>query len=246
MSATPAATDAFRARYQREVLPPHYSALRHIGLVIVVGLGGIAVSLWLAAPHWRWTDLWIVPATVLIANTVEYFAHRGPMHHRRRGLHALHLRHTGRHHHYFTEQAMHFESLRDFHAVLFPPVLLLFFGGIAAGLGGVAALFLPRSVAALFVATALAYYLLYEVLHFLYHVPPAWRAGRLPGVRTLARLHRLHHDPRRMQQVNFNLTLPLWDWLAGTLYTGPSHGADARTVSNPTDRPLEDARREHA
>jgi hypothetical protein len=188
-----------------------------VALVAAAGLAGIGLALWLAGPALSWHDAWIVPVTVLIANAVEYLAHRGPMHHRRPGLQPLHTRHTGRHHRYFTAEAMHFESARDFHAVLFPPVLLLFFGGIAASLGLLASLVLPRATAALFVATALAYYLLYELLHFLYHVPAHWRAGRWPVVRTLARLHRLHHDPRRMQQRNFNLVFPLCDWLAGTL-----------------------------
>ncbi|MFZ5543235.1 MAG: sterol desaturase family protein [Pseudomonadota bacterium] len=211
---------AFRDEYRRGLLPARYCGACHVMLVLAVGSSGIALALWWASAMWQPRDLWTVPLTLLIANVVEYLAHRGPMHHRRRGLHALHTRHTGRHHRYFTDEAMHFESVRDFHAVLFPPVLLLFFGGIAVALGVVAALFLPAASAALFVATALAYYLLYELLHFLYHVPPQWRAGRLPGVRWLARLHRLHHAPRHMQQRNFNLVFPLCDWLVGTLDSG--------------------------
>jgi sterol desaturase/sphingolipid hydroxylase (fatty acid hydroxylase superfamily) len=165
-------------------------------------------------------DLWILPATVLLANVVEYCAHRGPMHHPRLGLKALHRRHSGLHHRYFVADVMHFDSSRDFHAVLFPPVLLLFFGGVTVALGSLAALVLPLSQAALFVATAIAYYLVYELLHFLYHVPPQWGVARMPVVRSLARLHRLHHDRRHMQQRNFNLVFPLCDWLAGTLDTG--------------------------
>jgi hypothetical protein len=225
MTDTPlpcAAPAAFREAYRREVLPPRYCGACHVVLVALVGAAGITAALWWASATWRWSDLWVVPLTLLVANTVEYLAHRGPMHHRRRGLGALHTRHTGRHHRYFTGRAMHFGAVQDFHAVLFPPVLLLFFGTVTVALGGLAAVFLPPAAAALFVATALGYYLLYELLHFLYHVPPQWRAGRLPGVRWLARLHRLHHDPRHMQQHNFNLVFPLCDWIAGTLHTGTS------------------------
>lgn len=213
-------TQRFREQYRSEVLPTGYSGWRHVALVAVVGPAVIAASLVLASRSWRPADFWVVPATLLIANLVEYLAHRGPMHHRARGLTLLHLRHSSRHHRYFTAKAMTFESTRDFHAVLFPPVLLLFFGGIAALLGVLATLLLGTAGGALFFATSMGYYLLYEVLHFLYHVPPQWPVARLPGVRWLARLHRLHHDPPHMLLCNFNLVFPLCDWVAGTLDSG--------------------------
>lgn len=216
----PDKTAAFRAEYRAAILPPGYSGMAHVLLVLGVAGGGITAALAVAVARGSWRDAWIVPLTLVVANVVEYLAHRGPMHHRVGALQALHTRHSGRHHRFFVAEAMPFESVGDLHAVLFPPVLLLFFGAIACGLGALVALVAPTSVAALFVASALGYYLLYEVLHFLYHVPPHWRAARWPGVRWLARLHRLHHDPRRMQHANFNLVFPLCDRLAGTLDQG--------------------------
>lgn len=221
-------TRSFRGRYQQEVLPNGYAGWRHVALVVGVGVGVIATALWYAASRWQAIHFWVIPATVLIANTVEYAAHRGPMHHRVRGLKLLHLRHSSRHHRYFNDRAMHFESARDFHAVLFPPLLLLFFGAIAAALGALGTLLLPPAAAALFVATAMGYYLLYELLHFLYHVPPDWAVGRLPGVRWLGALHRRHHAPDVMLHRNFNLVFPLWDWLAGTLDTGATREVPLR------------------
>jgi len=230
-ASVPSKTAAFRAEYRAEVLPAGYSGVAHVLLVLGVAGGGIGAALALAvARGGSWRDAWIVPLTLVVANVVEYLAHRGPMHHRTAVLHALHTRHSGRHHRFFVAEAMPFEGVRDLHAVLFPPVLLLFFGAIATGLGALVALFQPLPVAALFVASALGYYLLYEVLHFLYHVPPHWAAARWPGVRWLARLHRRHHDPRCMQDVNFNLVFPLCDRLAGTLDAGdaPAAAADSR------------------
>lgn len=220
-AALPPAVAAYRAQYRREVLPARYSGIGHVALVLLLAGGGIAAAVAFALARGTLADAWIVPLTLVVANVVEYLAHRGPMHHRRPGLQALHARHTGRHHRFFVAGAMTFEGARDFHAVLFPPVLLLFFGGIAAGLGALVALVLPAATAAWFVATALAYYLLYELLHFAYHLPPDAPLARWPGVRTLARLHHRHHDPRCMQQVNFNLVFPLCDVIAGTLDTRP-------------------------
>ena len=231
--SVPSKTAAFRAEYRADVLPPRYSGAAHVALVLVAAGGGIAAALAFALAHGaRWADGWIVPLTFVVANAVEYLAHRGPMHHRTKALAALHTRHSRRHHRFFVDAAMPFESARDFHAVLFPPVLLAFFGAIACGLGALVALVAPTGVAALFVASALGYYLLYEVLHFLYHVPAHWRVARLPGVRWLARLHRVHHDPRRMQQANFNLVFPLCDRLAGTLDTGAAAAPADPTIDS--------------
>jgi sterol desaturase/sphingolipid hydroxylase (fatty acid hydroxylase superfamily) len=232
-TTVPTKTAEFRATYRAEVLPPRYSGAAHVALGLAIAGGGIAAALAFALVHGaRWSDGWIVPLTFVVANLVEYLAHRGPMHHRTRVLAALHTRHSGRHHRFFVADAMPFESMRDFHAVLFPPVLLLFFGAIACGLGALVALVAPAGVAALFVASALGYYLLYEVLHFLYHVPSHWRVGRLPGVRWLARLHRVHHDPRCMQEANFNLVFPLCDRLAGTFDAGDATAPAVATTAS--------------
>ena len=68
-----------------------------------------------------------IPATFLYANLAEYLGHRGPMHHPAGFLRLIYERHTLQHHRFFTDEAMQFDSSRDFHAVLFPPVLMVFF-----------------------------------------------------------------------------------------------------------------------
>ena len=65
--------------------------------------------------------------------------------------------------------------------------------------------------------TALAYFLNYEVLHLLYHLPDAHPLARLPLLPTLRRLHHTHHDPELMTRRNFNITYPLGDWVFRTL-----------------------------
>ena len=112
------------------------------------------------------------------------------------------------------------DSPRDFRALLFPPVLVVFFFGL---FGVPVWLLLDAAVSAnvawLFVASALAYFLNYEILHTAYHLPPTHWLARLPGVSRLAWLHRAHHDPRLMASRNFNISYPLCDWLFGTLHS---------------------------
>ena len=85
------------------------------------------------------------PVTFLYCNVAEYLGHRGPMHHETRFLTGIFQRHTMEHHSFFTDQAMTFESQRDYSAVLFPPILLVFFFGFfAVPLGGILYLLVGR------------------------------------------------------------------------------------------------------
>ena len=85
----------------------------------------------------------------------------------------------------------------------------------------VAALAGGLPLAGIFYAAAISYFLFYEVLHALYHVPPAalqrWGIGRPGSVFARLRAHHgHHHDPRRMSHANFNVTVPLADTILGT------------------------------
>ena len=212
----PESVELFRTTYRAREIGPHYSGWLHFAFTSIGSLSAIGFALSrLAEPSvLEWLT---VPATFVVANFGEYFGHRGPMHHRRRGLGLLFQRHTLQHHRFFTADAMTCESTRDFKMVLFPPVMLLFFlGALAAPIGlGLFALF-GSNVGWLFVATAVAYFLSYEWLHFAYHQPPASAIGRLPGLAALRRHHAVHHDPRRMQRWNFNITFPIADRVMGT------------------------------
>lgn len=222
MRAVPEAVARFRDDYRAQQIGPRYRGWLHFGVTTTGALAAIAAALAMVdAPSLL--ELATVPASLLLANVGEYFGHRGPMHHRRKGLALLHLRHTLQHHRFFTDAAMQVEHSRDFHMVLFPPVMLLFFLGLlATPVGALLWWTLGRNVGALFVASAVAYFLSYEWLHFAHHQPPESFIGRLPGLARLRRLHSVHHDPRCMSRYNFNITFPICDRIFGTYRREPS------------------------
>ena len=160
-----------------------------------------------------------VPLTFLYCNLAEYLGHRGPMHHRTRFLAGVFQRHTVEHHSFFTDELMSFESPRDYRAVLFPPLLLVFFFGFfAVPVGAILYFLVSPNVCFLFVFTAILYYLNYELLHFSYHLDPGSWLGGLPLIRRLRGNHVLHHRKSLMTRYNFNITYPICDRLFGTLY----------------------------
>lgn len=211
-----ARTQAFRDDYARRVAPPGYHGGRHALFVALCGGGMFA---WTAS-RLSVADLarfwWLIPATLVVANIVEYLAHRYLMHRDTRLLHAMYLRHTVRHHRYFTRDDIEVTHHRDLHAVLFPPLLLFFFALVALVVAAAVGLALGRAAGILFFALSLAYYLAYEVLHLLAHWPQHGAVMRFAPLRRLLRHHRLHHAPQVMNQGNYNIVFPLGDWLFGT------------------------------
>lgn len=217
MTLVPDSVRRFRDEYRATEIPRRYRAGAH--LIFTFGVGSLA----LAACLWQLDTVrpleWLaVPLALAYANVAEYVGHRFPMHRPFRGLGLVYRRHAGQHHRFFTDEAMLIDASRDLRAVLFPPVLVLFFFGVFGTPAWFALSWLVSdNVAWLFVASALAYFLNYEVLHLAYHLPvDHWLARRWLVVR-LRWLHRLHHDHRLMAHANFNITYPVCDWLFGTL-----------------------------
>jgi hypothetical protein len=207
---------AFRTQYRKDNVGPHYSGWLHFAFTTV---GALAIALFAVAHlHAVRTGEWLVlPASFLFANVAEYFGHKGPMHRPAALLRILFQRHTLEHHRFFTNQAMYYESSRDFKMVLFPPAMLVFFFGlIATPLALALYVGVSHNAAWLFVTVAAGYYLTYEWLHFAYHLNPASWVGRLPFMGALRRHHTQHHDPALMGRYNFNITFPICDWVFGT------------------------------
>ena len=212
-----ASVQDYREQYRREHIPARYRGWLHLAFTFGVGSAAIVVCV-LQLAHVRPLEWLALPLTVLYANLAEYWGHRGPMHHRRRGLGLVYERHTRQHHRFFTDQAMPIDGLRDLRAVLFPPVLMAFFlTAFALPAWLLLAWIATPNVAWLFVATSLGYFLNYEFLHLAYHLPPGHPVARLPLVGRLKRLHEAHHDPRLMASYNFNITYPIGDALFRTL-----------------------------
>jgi len=228
----PAAVAAFRSEFRRDHIGPRYHGWLHLGFTAGLCLL-VITACWAWLQDIRPLEWLTIPVTCLYANLVEYFGHRGPMHHPVRGLGLIYERHARQHHRFFRDDLMAFDSSRDFKAVLFPPVLIVFYLlAFAMPAGLILAWLFSDNVALLFVITAVAYFLNYELLHFAYHTAPESWVARLPLMPRLRRLHTLHHRPSLMQRYNFNITYPVGDVLFGTLYRQPT-GCEGSRQTDP-------------
>lgn len=216
MTELPASVAAFRARHRAHDIGPRYRGWLHFATTTLGSAAVIAFCAWRVVEP-TVIELAMIPVIFLFANLVEYFGHRGPMHHRSARLAILFERHAQQHHRFFTHDAMEAESPRDFQMVLFPPVMLVFFLGGVAPLGALIGALATPNIGYLFVAVGFSYFLLYEWMHWAYHQPST---GWIGGNRLIARLrrhHLVHHDLAQMTSVNFNITFPIGDALFGTL-----------------------------
>ncbi len=209
----------FVRRYVRCEPPGWYRGWAHFWLTSCATVGAIAVCL-IRVSDATWLEWLTVPVTLLYANVAEYLGHKGPMHRPWPFLSVI-FRHTTIHHRFYTRDQMEYAGPRDFHALLLPPSMLVFFFGLfAVPVGALLYVLASPNVAYLFVASALAYFIAYEWLHFCYHAPRGSPLLKIPFMLRLRHHHLVHHDPRLMSRYNFNITVPLLDWMLGTTYVG--------------------------
>jgi hypothetical protein len=197
-------------------IPRSYSGAVHFASVVGLALSALAfVSAFVR--NVRPLEWSIVPIGFVVANGVEWIVHRGPLHHPTRFGRLLYQRHTLTHHVAFTHEAMSIRSWRELRFVLFPLYALPLFMVLVIPLSLAAWWVVSRNAAALFFATSVGYFLLYEICHTSYHLPAEHPVSRTRIVRWLRRHHQRHHQLDRMLDGNFNVSIPLFDALLGTM-----------------------------
>ncbi|POA57297.1 MULTISPECIES: SRPBCC family protein [unclassified Pseudomonas] len=212
-------TQHFRQQY-RAAVSPRYNPWLHGGFVLAYGLLCIGL-LWSTLNRVQPLEWLAIPLALLFFNLCIYVVHRWLGHHKRRLGRLFYARHTGDHHSFFTPGLMAYEGLRDWRVILFPAWLIVLHSLLfALPLWGLLRLW-NANVAALFASCTLIGYLAYEIFHACEHLPAGHPLARLPWIRQMRRLHELHHRRELMQERNFNIVLPLMDWLFGTLYWQP-------------------------
>jgi hypothetical protein len=206
-----------RARSLAEI-PWWYSPYGHLAATTGIGFAVLVVStIFLARNDVKWTDVLVVPAVMLLANFYEWRVHKYVLHNRFWPFEVIYDKHTPMHHMIYVEDDMALRSKQEFRLVLIP----------AAGVLGIVLAAAPVAIAIshlwsssagwFFLLTASLYMVSYEVLHLCYHAPKDSFIGRRKIIEHLRAHHAKHHDPRYMQRYNFNVTVPLFDWIMGTM-----------------------------
>ena len=210
--------DAVRAEVLARI-PRWYSPWAHLAFPSLVGLGFMMAAVCVLRNPTR-MELLVVPLVLVLSNFNEWRIHKHILHRRSWPLETLFWRHTPEHHVIFIRDDMAMRSAREFHLVLIPAYGIL---GIFVTLLPITTVlwWLSPNVAALWVASSMGYVVAYEWLHLAYHMPADSAVGRSRLVAWLRHHHAVHHTPELMQRWNFNVTVPLADWVLGTIHRTP-------------------------
>lgn len=200
-------------------IPAGYSPTFHFVFPGLLGLSVLAGSL-LGIEALRPIELLAVPITLLAGFGFEWRAHKDILHKRMPLLGVLYEQHELSHHVIYTDRDMAMKGPREMWLILMPPyAIVLVFLTLVLPLAVGLTYTLGTNVAMLVTATSMVFFLSYEWLHLAYHLPPEHPIARLGLVARLREHHRRHHEPRLMKRWNFNVTVPLFDWLHGTTWS---------------------------
>ena len=199
------------------MLPEGYSAVAHMIRTAILASAIAVVALWLASRASA-MDWLLLPAFFVIANGIEWLVHKNPMH-RPMPPRFMYKNHALIHHRAFLHSSMPIGNTRELGLVMMPGYTMLGLFVLASPVALAAGWWRGRGAAGIFYLAAALYFLTYESLHALYHMPePFLRRVGLGGplFQRMRSHHRHHHRLDRMAHVNFNVTFPLMDWLLVT------------------------------
>lgn len=199
---------------------PIYNPWFHLIFPSTIGIGFCVLAL-LMLEHVTVWDALMFPLSWIFLNASEWFIHRDILHRRIPGMRMLYQRHTLEHHQIFMTDDMAIRDRSEFRLVLIPAYAI--FVALFAALPLPIALYLlgAKNAGLIFFAMAMYYVVSYEWLHLSYHLPVDSRIGSSRIIGLLRRHHAVHHDLKLMQRWNFNVTVPLWDWVRRTTYRAP-------------------------
>jgi len=206
---------------QLALVPKRYSPLLHLAVTASIGLAALLAG-WIVVDDFHWRHALTAITTFVIANLVEWCAHKGLLHKRRRPFEILYDQHVPRHHMFYRHGSMAVASRKEWIFVLMPRRGVLGIAVLAIPLALVVGALLGADHGWVVFMTAGSYASMYEVTHLCYHLPGDHWVMRIPIVgripRALSRHHARHHHVQLMQKWNFNVTVPLWDFILGTHY----------------------------
>ena len=208
--------EARRAELVKKGVPAGYKPWLHLLLPSLVALVTLVFAI-ARISDLRAVELWTIPITYIAGLGFEWRAHKDILHRRLPILSELYERHERTHHVIYTADDMAMRSQQEWMLVLMPWFAIVLIIGMLLPVVALVSWVSTPNCAMLSLCTSVLFFLQYEWMHLSYHLPTDHPVSKLWLVRVCGALHTSHHDPRNMKRWNFNVTIPLFDLLHGTL-----------------------------
>lgn len=174
-----------------------------------------------------------LPIMLLAGNVGIYFIHKYPLHRYWKWFNYPYQKHTVEHHNYYQYHNIEIHSFGEITNIVFPPEVILSFLLIyIPGVYYLAQLVFSQNVSIFIVLGSTAYFLAYETMHTICHVPHDHFLLKNRFIKFMWNHHRLHHHHRLMNKWNFGIVYPLMDYLMGTLIRDLPENMKAEPDSN--------------
>jgi hypothetical protein len=212
--------ECFRNTYIKDEAGARFIGIKngrlYIALVAII-LVSIPTFIYLQIDTFSLRHVALIPLYFLICNLIEYLVHRYPIHKKLKGAGFMY-EHVTVHHNFYTDTLYYFEKWEDMMAVFLPILYFLFISVIITALSGFIAFLFHVNEGLIFMFVAYTYYLMYEVLHFSYHTKNDSLIKKMPYMKKLAQFHLEHHNPKLMNNYNFNISFPIFDTIFKTRF----------------------------
>tara|TARA_X000000950_G_C13745602_1_gene590401 strand:+ start:70 stop:753 length:684 start_codon:yes stop_codon:yes gene_type:complete len=212
--------ETFRENFRANNIPWWYVPELHVGTNIVIILAVLGYSFY-NVENLTLMESLTIPLMLIGGNFFVWIFHKYPLHRPFKIMPMAYKIHTLAHHHFFTDEAIIYRDKKDFIILFFPIHFVLPVNGIlfpTLGYFSIKYGVLAPNVAHLIVAMAAVYLVLYEVFHFVSHLPEGSKILRIPIFKNAWVHHRHHHTKKLMGKYNFNIVFPLFDRLFKTYY----------------------------
>ena len=210
--------ESFREKFRRDKVPSWYIPELHLGTNVVVMISVFSYCI-ININSPSLVELLMIPLMLILGNFFVWAFHKYPLHRPFKIMPMAYKIHTLAHHHFYTDEAIIYRDKRDFIILFFPVHFVLPVNGILfPALGYFANKYgiLSSNASYLMVFMAAMYLLLYEVFHFVSHIPKESKVLKIGIFKNAWEHHRLHHTHKYMGKYNFNIVLPIFDHIFGT------------------------------
>lgn len=194
-------------------IPDSYSPLMHMLIPSCIGSLIIIVSLCLITAFSYWMLL-AIAITLFVSFGFEWYVHKNILHKPFWIFKVIYDKHLI-HHIMYKDSNMAIKSNKELYFVLMPPYAIVsvvaIISPVIIGLG----LLFGLNIALTVLSTMVFFFMSYEWLHYSYHLPADSFIGRMDLIQIMREHHRQHHNWNYVRY-NYNVTVPVFDWIMGT------------------------------